>query len=214
MKNELIENALEFVKDIFENDFSGHDYFHTLRVYKMAINIAMKENANLEIVQLSALLHDVDDIKLSPQTYKNKENAVRFLKSNNVSEEEINIICEIIDEVSFAGGNLAVPKTIEGKCVQDADRLDAIGAIGIARAFAYGGHHNRELHNPEIKPKMNMSRDEYYNHKSTTINHFYEKLFLLKDLMNTQTARQIAEKRQAYMKEYIEEFMAEWDGKK
>ena len=114
MKKELIEKALEFVKDIIENDFSGHDYFHTLRVYKMAINIAMKENANLEIVQLSALLHDVDDIKLSPQTHKNKENAVRFLKSNNVSEEEINIICEIIDEVSFAGGNLAVPKTIEG----------------------------------------------------------------------------------------------------
>lgn len=212
MENELIKNALEFVRSIFENDFSGHDYFHTLRVYKTATNIAIKENADVEIVQLSSLLHDVDDIKLSPKTHANKDNAVSFLKSNNVDDTKIKLICEIIDEISFAGSGSSVPKTIEGKCVQDADRLDAIGAIGIARAFAYGGHHNRELHNPDIKPKLNMSREEYYNHKSTTINHFYEKLSLLKDLMNTQTARQIAEKRQAYMQEYIEEFMAEWDG--
>jgi len=212
MKNDLINNALEFVKGIFEKDFSGHDYFHTLRVYKIATEIAIKENADVGIVQLSSLLHDVDDIKLSPQTHENKDNAVSFLRTNNVDEDKIKHICKIVDEISFAGGNSVAPDTIEGKCVQDADRLDAIGAIGIARAFAYGGHHNRELHNPDIKPRMNMSREEYYNHKSTTVNHFYEKLFLLKDLMNTQTATKIAEKRQAYMQEFIDEFMAEWDG--
>lgn len=212
MKNELIKNTLEFVKNIFENDFSGHDYFHTLRVYKMATNIAIKENADIEIVQLSALLHDVDDIKLSPKTHANKDNAVSFLKANNVDENKINTVCQIISEVSFAGSDSVVPKSLEGKCVQDADRLDAIGAIGIARAFAYGGHHNRELHNPDIKPKMNMSREEYYTNNSTTINHFYEKLFLLKDLMNTKTAKEISTHREAYMKEYITEFMAEWEG--
>lgn len=212
MENTIIDKATEFVKKIFENDYSGHDYFHTMRVYKMATNIAMKENANLEIVQLAALLHDVDDIKLSPETHENKDKAVGFLRENNVAEDIIQSICQIIDEISFAGKDSVIPKTLEGKCVQDADRLDAIGAIGIARAFAYGGSHNRMMHHPDIKPNVEMSSEEYHKHSSTTINHFYEKLFLLKDMMNTETAKEIAKHREDYMKEYIFEFMDEWEG--
>lgn len=184
MQKEIVIQAQEYVKKMFENDYSGHDYFHTYRVYEMASRIAMQENADLEIVQLAALLHDVDDIKLSPDTYKNKDNARAFLIKNHVDETTIHIICKIIGEISFAGNDSVIPQTLEGKCVQDADRLDAIGAIGIARAFAY----------------------------STTVNHFYEKLFLLKDMMNTSTAKEIAESREKYMKDYISEFMDEWVG--
>lgn len=214
MQNEINNQALEYVKKIFENDYSGHDYFHTFRVYKMATHIAMKENANLEIVQLAALLHDVDDIKLFSETHAQKEHARNFLMEKNVDETTIHTICQIISEISFAGNDSVIPQTLEGKCVQDADRLDAIGAIGIARAFAYGGNHNRLMYHPDIKPNMNMSREEYNNSLSTTINHFYEKLFKLKDLMNTSTAKDIAKDREKYMKDYISEFMDEWEGVK
>lgn len=212
MENTIINQALEYVKQIFENDFSGHDYYHTLRVYKMATCIAEAENADLETVQLAALLHDVDDIKLSPETHANKEHARNFLQTNQVDEARIDKVCCLIDEVSFAGKDSVIPESLEGKCVQDADRLDAMGAIGIARAFAYGGSHNRMMHDPESKPNLNMGREEYHNHISTTVNHFYEKLFLLKDMMNTQTAKKIAEARDAYMMDYITEFMDEWEG--
>lgn len=212
MQEEIINQALEYVKKIFENDFSGHDYFHTLRVFKMATHIATEEKANLEIVQLAALLHDVDDIKLSPQTHAQKINARRFLAANNFPETTICNICQIIDEVSYLGNDSVTPKTLEGKCVQDADRLDALGAVGIARAFAYGGNHNRLMYHPDIKPKMNMGKEEYINHISTTVNHFYEKLFKLTELINTSTARKIATEREAYMKNFIAEFMDEWDG--
>jgi uncharacterized protein len=180
----------------------------------MALKIADEENADTLIVSLAALLHDVDDVKLSPETSKNKDNARKFLKENNMDGDSINLICEIIDEISYKGSNSRPPKTLEGKCVQDADRLDAIGAIGIARAFAYGGNHNRVMHNPSEPPTLNMTESEYRNHVSTTINHFYEKLFNLKDLMNTEIAKKIAEERTEYMKEYIDEFMNEWDGVK
>ena len=207
-----VEKALEYVKKVFENDYSGHDFFHTLRVYKMATSIAIKEKADLKIVQLAALLHDVDDIKLSPETHTNKDKARNFLTINNVSETNIETICRIIDEISYRGNDSVVPKTLEGKCVQDADRLDAIGAIGIARAFAYGGNHNRVIYDPDITPNLNMGSEEYIKGKSTTINHFYEKLFKLKDLMNTDIAKIIAQQRENYMKDYINEFMNEWDG--
>lgn len=208
----IIHDALQFVKDTFQNDYSGHDDFHTLRVYQMATRIAQQENADLMIVQLAALLHDVDDLKLSPETYANKDRAVGFLRQHGISEAMIKTICGIIEEVSFKGTDSTTPETIEGKCVQDADRLDAMGAIGIARAFAYGGSHSRVMYDPEIEPTRTMTAGQYQNHVSTTINHFYEKLFQLKDLMNTDTAKRIAQQRENYMKGYIAEFLDEWDG--
>ena len=173
-----------------------------------------KENADVKIVQLAALLHDVDDIKLSPDTYVTKKNAVDFMTINKIDGKRIEAVCKIIDEVSFAGTDSVVPDTIEGKCVQDADRLDAIGAIGIARTFAYGGSRGRKIYDPEIKSKMGMNKEEYRNNQdSTSINHFYEKLLLLKDMMNTTEGKKLAEHRQVVMQEFLNEFMLEWEGK-
>lgn len=166
-------------------------------------------------MQLTALLHDVDDIKLSPETHETKKNAVEFMRSNGVDDKVIASVCKIIDEVSFAGIDSVVPSTIEGKCVQDADRLDAMGAIGIAREFAYGGSKGRKIYDPDIKPLLNMNKADYrQNHNSTSINHFYEKLLLLKDMINTETAKKKAKHRQAVMEEYLEEFAAEWEGER
>ena len=213
MTVELIERAQAYVREKFENEFSGHDYFHTFRVFKMATKIAEQEGASVEIVQLAALLHDVDDRKISPETHHTQANARSFLVSNGVDGDTIESICQIIREISF-GSNDSAPTTLEGQCVQDADRLDAIGAIGIARAFAYGGNHKRHMYHPEIKPNLNMTKDEYRKSESTTINHFYEKLFTLTALMNTKTAIQIAHEREVYMKEFVSEFMDEWEGNK
>ena len=211
----IIENAIKYVHEIFARDFSGHDFYHTMRVYKTAVQIAVRENADILTVQLAALLHDVDDIKLSPTTYSVKKNAVDFMKQNKLSDEIINSVCKIIEEVSFAGTDSVVPSSIEGKCVQDADRLDAIGAVGIARAFAYGGNKGRKMYDPDIKPMTNMNKEQYRkNDNSTTINHFYEKLLLLKDMMNTETAKKIAERRHAFMQTYLDEFLAEWNNEK
>ena len=211
----MTDNEKRFIKSIFSGDSSGHDYYHTIRVYKLATKIAKQENADVKTVQLAALLHDVDDIKLSPDTYAAKKNAVDFMTINKIDGKRIEAVRKIIDEVSFAGTDSVVPDTIEGKCVQDADRLDAIGAIGIARTFAYGGSKGRRIHDPDIKPMTNMNKADYnQNHNSTSINHFYEKLLLLKDMMNTETAKKMAKHRQAVMKEYLVEFMAEWEGEK
>ena len=209
---DIIAKALSYVKAFFENEFSGHDYFHTLRVFRLATHIAMVEKADLKIVQLAALLHDVDDRKLSPETYETKANARRFLEENQVDDVTAEKIITIIGEISFAGKDSVTPATLEGKCAQDADRLDAIGAIGIGRAFAFGGNHNRLMHHPDIGPSMDMTKEEYYKHESTTINHFHEKLFLLKDLMNTPTAQRLATARHAFMEAFVAEFMDEWDG--
>ena len=187
----------------------------SMRVYRLAIQIAEQENADMLIVQLAALLHDVDDVKLSLETHETKRNAVRFMKNSGVDDKVIASVCKIIDEVSFAGIDSVVPSTIEGKCVQDADRLDAMGAIGIARTFAYGGSKGRRIHDPDIKPMTNMNKADYnQNHNSTSINHFYEKLLLLKDMMNTESAKKMAMHRQAVMEDFLEEFMAEWEGEK
>ena len=211
----MIENAIKYVKQIFADDCSGHDYHHTMRVYRLAVQIAKKENADLLIVQLAALLHDVDDVKFSPETHATKKNAVDFMESNGVDNKIIEAVCKIIEEVSFVGTDSVVPSTIEGKCVQDADRLDAMGAIGIARAFAYGGSRGRKIYDPEIKPLVNMSKEEYcQNQNSTSINHFYEKLLLLKDMVNTDAAKRITEHRHAIMEAYLEEFMLEWEGER
>ena len=196
----MTDNEKRFIKSIFSGDSSGHDYYHTIRVYKLATKIAKQENADVKIVQLAALLHDVDDIRLSPDTYVTKKNAVDFMTINKIDGKKIEAV---------------VPDTIEGKCVQDADRLDAIGAIGIARTFAYGGSRGRKIYDPEIKSKMGMNKEEYGNNQdSTSINHFYEKLLLLKDMMNTTEGKKLAEHRQVVMQEFLNEFMQEWEGEK
>ena len=209
---QLVQHATKFIKEIFQNDFSGHDFFHSMRVYRTAMKIAEAEHADMQVVALAALLHDVDDRKLSPMTAEKKENAARFMRSQNVPESEIRQVCQIIDEVSFKGTDSVRPSTPEGKCVQDADRLDALGAIGIARTFAYGGSHNRTIYDPELPPRTAMNQAQYYSSKSTSLNHFYEKLFLLEGMMNTETGKAIARKRTQYMQQFVDEFLNEWDG--
>ena len=217
MKNpDLISNTITFVKKQLQNAEGGHDWFHIERVLKNAETIAKGENCNLEIVQLGALLHDIADSKFhnGDETVGPKV-AREFLESENVDEETIQQVINIINNISYKGGNFERKfKSIELDVVQDADRLDAIGAIGIARAFNYGGFKNRTLYNPEIAPKTQMSIEEYKKNDSPTLNHFYEKLLLLKDLMNTETGRQIALERHRYMENFLAQFYAEWEGEK
>ena len=208
----IINKTMVYVKDFFKKDFSGHDFYHTLRVYNLAKSIAKSEECNMELVCLSALLHDVDDYKLVGEEKEPFNNLKTFLKSQNYSYEGIEQICNIVSEVSFNGKN-TIPNTIEGKIVQDADRLDAIGAIGIARTFTYGGSIKRPMYIPNINPKENMASKEYYENVGTTINHFYEKLLKLKDFMNTETAKSMPKHRHEYMQEFLKEFYDEWEGK-
>ena len=211
----MTEKETEFIKAVFSGDSSGHDFYHTVRVYKLATQIAEHEKADVKTVQLAALLHDVDDIKLSPDTYSEKKNAVSFMTAGNVDRKTIEAVCKIIDSVSFVGTDSQIPETVEGKCVQDADRLDAMGAIGIARTFAYGGSKGRAIYDPEIKPKTGMNKEEYRkNENSTSINHFYEKLLLLESMMNTSEGRRLAKRRMAVMQEFLDEFIAEWNGER
>lgn len=212
----LIDNTILFVKQKLENAETGHDWFHIERVYKNALLIAQNEICNLEIVQLGALLHDIADSKFNngDETVGPKV-AREFLESQNTSEEIINHVINIIENISFKGGNFENKFTsIELQIVQDADRLDAIGAIGIARTFNYGGFKNRALYNPEIVPNLNMSKEEYKNSEAPTLNHFYEKLLLLKDKMNTDTGKKLALKRHQYMENFLSQFYAEWEGEK
>ena len=209
---EIIDKTIEYVKEFFKNDFSGHDFYHTLRVYNLAKYISKTEKCDVELVCLGALLHDVDDYKLVGHGKVPFYNAKTFLKNLEFSDEKIESICHIISQVSFKGTDSVVPDTIEGKIVQDADRLDAIGAIGIGRTFAYGGSHKTPMHIPNMEIKENMSAEEYYKNVGTTINHFYEKLLKLKDLMNTETAKKMAHHRHEYMQEFLKEFYDEWEG--
>ena len=187
---------MDFARSIFEGDGSGHDFDHTLRVYHMAVRIAAEEGAEADTVALAALLHDVDDHKLSPATCEHKDRAVGFLRSRGVGEEQIRRIVEIISQVSFSAGN-GCPSTLEGRCVQDADRLDAIGAIGIGRAFAFGSSRGRRIYDPEDVDK------------TATVEHFYDKLFKLKDLMTTETGKTLARQRDEFMHSFLEQFYAE-----
>ena len=213
MNEELINKTIEKAKETFQNDYSGHDFWHTLRVYNVAKTIAEKEKCDMEIVCLAALLHDFDDAKITDSTTE-LENATNWLKENNYPLDRINLIKEIINNISFKGIDTKIPNTIEGKIVQDADRLDAIGAIGIARTFAYGGSKGREMWNPNEQYIDNMNEEEYRKNKGNTINHFYEKLLKLKDMMNTDTAKEMAKHRHLYMEKFLEEFYEEWNGKK
>ena len=212
MRN-IITLEMYYAKEIFENDYSGHDFYHTIRVYNLAKYIAGFEKCDTEIVSLSALLHDVDDIKIVGIQEEKYINAKNFLRKQNYPEEKIENICHIISQVSFKGKDTEKPDNIEGMIVQDADRLDAIGAIGIGRTFAYGGSHQIPMHIPGQAYNDNMTSEEYYKNIGTTINHFYEKLLKLKELMNTNTAKKIAEHRHKYMEEFLEEFYSEWEGK-
>ena len=199
MNEELIQAAKEYAQTIFEGDSSGHDYHHTLRVHALARNIAYLEQADMLTVELAALLHDVDDHKLSPNTAETKENAVTFLRKHQIAEDQIQRIVHIIDQISFSRNTLP-PDTLEGQCVQDADRLDAIGAIGIARTFAFGGSHGRAIHDPTGEDR------------GSSIAHFHDKLLLLKDRMNTVTGRFLAMNRHKVLLDFLEEFQKEWDG--
>ena len=213
---DLINNTILFVKQKLENAEGGHDWFHIERVYKNALLIADGEDCDTMVVKLGALLHDIADSKFhnGNETIGPKI-AREFLESENVDVVTIQHVINIIENISFKGGNTEKLFTsIELDIVQDADRLDAIGAIGIARAFNYGGFKNRPLHNPNIAPKLQISKEEYKNSQAPTINHFYEKLLLLKNKMNTQTGKQIAKERHHYMEGFLSQFYAEWDGEK
>ena len=212
MENAVIRSAMAYVEEMFRTDHGGHDAAHTMRVCRTAYRLAQEEHADLFIVRLAALLHDVDDVKLSPDTCARKDRAATFMTAQGLDDEVIRRVCAIIGEVSYAGKDSVVPSSIEGKCVQDADRLDALGDIGIARAFAYGGSRGRVMYDPDVKPTPGMGGEEYHRHISTTVNHFYEKLLLLKDMMNTGAAKAAAERRTQYMRDYLDEFFSEWEG--
>lgn len=214
---EIIARTADFVHKKFETDSSGHDWWHMYRVWQLAKTIAATEKeADMFVVELGALLHDVADWKLHNGDEETGIRVAReWLEGLSVDREVINHIEDIMRTVSFQGANVpSAMKTIEGKIVHDADKLDAIGAVGIARAFAYGGAHSRMMYNPEVKPEAHNDFETYKNSKSPSITHFYEKLLLLKDRMYTKTARQLAEHRHQYMEQYLKEFYAEWEGEK
>ena len=203
-------NAIDYITELFKGESSGHDLYHSIRVHNNAAAIQRKEGGDLSIIRLAALLHDCDDRKLF-HTVDNA-NARRFMNEHDIDQDTQEMICHIISQISFKGKDSVVPDSLEGKIVQDADRLDALGAIGIGRAFAYGGKAGRMMHIPDEKHKEDMSEDEYFSNEGTTINHFYEKLLLLKDMMNTPTAKQMAESRHKYMEGFLKEFYDEWGG--
>lgn len=213
---EIIDATVEFVKVTLANAEGGHDWWHIFRVWNNAKHIAQSEQVDMLVVELGSLLHDIADSKfhngdeeIGPRT------ARTFLESISVDEDVIMPVENIIRNISFRG-------SLEGKSftspelnvVQDADRLDGLGAIGIARTFTYGGHKVRELYNPDIKPNLQMSKEEYENSNGPTLNHFYEKLLLLKDLMNTGVGKQMAQNRHEFMEQYLAQFYDEWDGTK
>lgn len=212
-RNGIITKTASFVKQKLEGEGTGHDWWHIERVRNNAVKIAREEDADIFIVELAALLHDIADWKFHGGDEEAGPKAAReWLNQLNVDEPVIAHICDIIKTVSFKGAGVATNmKTKEGACVQDADRLDAMGAIGIARAFAYGGHKGRELHNPHIPPERHGSFEQYKKSASPTLNHFYEKLFLLKELMNTPAGKRMAEERHRFMEAYVARFLEEWN---
>jgi uncharacterized protein len=218
MSNNLIQNTITYVKEKLSDAEGGHDWFHIERVYKLSIRIGEEElkraPVDIMVVKLGALLHDIADSKfhegndeVGPRT------AREYLQSQSVGEGVISHVENIVRHISFKGGkHTQTFSSLELSIVQDADRLDAIGAIGIARTFNYGGFKGRVLYDPDIKPNLQMTKQEYQKSTAPTLNHFYEKLLLLKDRMNTQTGRLMAEKRHAYMESFLDEFYAEWNG--
>lgn len=214
-KDKIIEKTKIFVRNKLEGEGSGHDWWHILRVYNNAVSIAEKEGeCDIFVIKLASLLHDIADWKFHDGNLdKGSEISEEFLSGLNVDKNTIIHVSDIIKNISFKGANVKnTISTLEGKIVQDADRLDAIGAIGIGRAFAYGGFMKREMYNPEISYEIHNTFEEYKNKNGTTINHFYEKLLLLKDKMNTVTGKEKAEKRHEFMTAFLNQFYSEWDG--
>ncbi|MGQ1891780.1 HD domain-containing protein [Thermophagus sp. OGC60D27] len=216
VQDDIIAKTKEYVKNTLKGAEGGHDWWHALRVWKMACRIAEEEPADRLVVELAALLHDIADSKFHDGDEEvGPRKAVAFLRQWDVPDETVKHVEMIVRNVSFKGGNEASSfGSKELDIVRDADRLDAIGAIGIARTFNYGGYKNRELYNPEIKPNLNMTKEAYKASTSPTINHFYEKLLLLKDRMHTKTGRALAEQRHRFMEQFLDEFYDEWDGKR
>ncbi len=211
----IINQTVQYVKKRLSGEGSGHDWWHIFRVWNMAKKLAIHEGGDMFIVEMAALLHDIADRKLNGGDEKAGLTIVReFLTSVVHNTKQIDSILSIIENYSYTSHlkNKKISLPLEGKIVQDADRLDAIGAIGIARAFSYGGHVGRALYNPEIKPRQKVSAVKYTKSPSPTINHFYEKLLLLKELMNTNTAKKIAKVRHTFMEVYLQQFYKEWDG--
>jgi uncharacterized protein len=212
---EFIEKTEKFIEAEFRGDGSGHDWFHIVRVRNMAVRIAKEEGGDLFIVEMAALLHDLDDWKLVKHGEGKNNRVNAWLTQLGLALDFSGKILAVIDEVSFKGAGIETPvSSLEAAIVQDADRLDAIGAIGIARTFAYGGHKNRLIYDPEIVPVAHTSFQEYKSSTAPTINHFYEKLLLLKDRMNTECGRNIAEKRHKFMADYLDQFFDEWEAVK
>ena len=215
--SEIINKTIQFVKSTLQGAEGGHDWFHIERVWKNAKLIAKEENVDLFVVELGALLHDIADAKFhNGDESIGPKKARKFLESIDVDHSIIQHIERIINNISFKNSLDTHKKKFTSKeleVIQDADRLDAIGAIGIARAFNYGGFKNREIHNPTIEPKLQQSKEVYKKSTAPTINHFYEKLLLLKNKMNTKSGQQIAEQRHQFMEQYLEQFYNEWDGK-
>lgn len=212
----ILSRTADHVRNLLSGDSAGHDWWHIERVRRVAVTIAREEQADLFLVELAALLHDVADWKFAGGDEEAGPAAARkWQMSLEVDEPTIDHVCRIIGQLSFKGAGVATPMdSLEGACVQDADRLEAIGAIGIARTFAYGGWKGQPMHDPDLPPQLHGSFTEYKQNKGTTINHFYEKLLLLKDRMNTAAGKRMAEARHQFMQQYLDQFFAEWEGKK
>jgi len=213
-KAELIHSTIEYVRKTLSGAEGGHDWWHVFRVWNTARKIAETEDVDLLVVELGALLHDIADSKFHGGDESiGPRMAGEFLSSLNLPEGTIFHVQQIIKNISFKGGKEARQfSSPELDVVQDADRLDAMGAIGIARTFNFGGHKNREIYNPEIPPDFNMDKEAYKSSAAPTLNHFYEKLLLLKDLMNTSTGRKMAQTRHDFMLKFLDEFYREWEG--
>jgi uncharacterized protein len=211
----LIESIVELVKNTFEREGTGHDWYHIDRVRKVALQLAEKEGANLEIVELAALLHDIADHKFHDHDLTAGPTKARELILDHGGNSQLaERVAQIISETSYKGAGVETPvSSIESAVVQDADRLDAIGAIGIARTFAYGGSRNQPIYDPDLKPVAHQDFEAYAKTRTSTINHFYEKLLLLKDRINTDSGKRMAEERNRFMQEYLDRFMEEWEGR-
>jgi uncharacterized protein len=213
MTQQIIAKTVNYVKELLHADSSGHDWWHIERVWKMSVRLSEGQDVDLFVVELAALLHDIDDWKFNEENSKTLSRATKWMHDLHLDSSIIEHVTQIIKGMSFKGAHVETAMmTLEGKIVQDADRLDAIGAIGIARTFAYGGHKGRAMYDPDMPPIQHDSFESYKSSKGSAINHFYEKLFLLKDRMNTDMARKIATQRDQFMQNFVQQFMLEWNG--